>query len=94
VDTGATDTTLDRSAAERVGINLAQLRFTLQVHTANGVVPGAKTRIATLRVGPFSLNDVPVTVIDADMDGDPMLGMAFLRKYKLSIGNDQLTISE
>jgi clan AA aspartic protease (TIGR02281 family) len=94
VDTASTaEITLDRATARRLGIDVAQLRFTSQVQTANGVVRAAKTRVATLRVGPFNRSDVPAVVVDSDTGGEPLLGMAFLRQYKVTMAADLLVIS-
>jgi aspartyl protease family protein len=95
VDTGSSaELTLDRGVARRVGIDVAKLRFTAEVQTVNGVVRAAKTRVATLQVGPFSRSDVPAVIVDSDSGGEPLLGMAFLRQYKVTMAADQLVISE
>jgi hypothetical protein len=39
------------------------------------------------------LSDVPVEVLDSDMEM-PLLGMAWLRRFKLTVGGDVLIISE
>lgn len=93
IDTGASDVTFARSDALRLGINTSKLNFDGLCSTANGTVRTAHTQIARLEVGPFTLSNVPVMVLDSSMDM-PVLGMGFLRRYKLTVGNDTLTISE
>jgi clan AA aspartic protease (TIGR02281 family) len=93
VDTGADAVSFGRRDAERVGINVKRLNFDGLASTANGKIQTASTRIAKLEVGPFRLSDVPVRVFNSEMDM-PLLGMAFLRRFKLTVGGDTLTISE
>jgi clan AA aspartic protease (TIGR02281 family) len=93
IDTGASDISFGRDDARRIGIDISRLRFDGWANTANGRIRTAGARIASLVVGPFRLTDVPVTVDDSDMNM-PLLGMGFLRHYKLTVSSDLLTISE
>jgi clan AA aspartic protease (TIGR02281 family) len=92
-DTGASDISFGRDAARKLGLDPARLVYTGLTSTANGIIRTASARVAWLQVGPFLLRDVPVTIGDADMD-EPVLGMSFLRRFKLTIHGDALTISE
>lgn len=78
VDTGASDIVLTDSAAERVGIDVAQLEFDRIARTANGTVRGAGARVRQLEVGPIVRSDVPVSVTEGALDTN-LLGMSFLR---------------
>ena len=53
VDTGASDLVLTQRDARRVGLDVDGLVFAGQARTANGTVPIARTRLATVRIGHF-----------------------------------------
>src|SRR5579864_5937043 len=67
VDTGASDIVLSPSDAKRLGVDLAELQFTREYETANGVGRGAPYTIERLAVGP-----VAMTVVPASINGAPM----------------------
>ena len=79
VDTGASDTVLTPSDAERLGYNLEGLEFSRIYQTANGLGRGAPTQLDTLSVGPLVLYDFPASINETDM-GSSLLGMSFLRQ--------------
>jgi len=81
VDTGATDTVLSPADAERLGIDVKTLDFSRVYGTANGLGRGAAVRLPHLSLGPIELNDVAVTVNEAEMDTS-LLGMSFLRRLQ------------
>ena len=92
VDTGATDIVLSREDAARVGIDLNKLIFTGLANTANGTVRTARTKVATLELGPITDRNVPVWVNDGEMSGS-LLGMAYLHRFKtLQISGNTLTL--
>lgn len=78
VDTGASGIVLTAAAADRVGIDRAQLTFDEVARTANGTVRGATTRVGTIEVGPIVRTNMPVSVTQGELDTN-LLGMAFLR---------------
>jgi aspartyl protease family protein len=92
VDTGAGETSFGLADARRLGIDPARLVFDRWASTANGTIRTARARVAWLEVGPFVLRDVPVSI--GEGDSPALLGMGFLRRYRLVIGRDALTISE
>ena len=97
VDTGASGPGVmmtDREGARHLGIDLSRLSFDGTSHTANGTIRIARTNIARLEVGPFVLSNVPILVGTGSMEGEALLGMEFLRRFKLSISADTLIISE
>ena len=67
VDTGASDIVLTMADAERLGFHPATLRFTQRFATANGEVRGAPVVLREIRVGQFSLFDVPASVNEAPL---------------------------
>ena len=79
VDTGASDIVLTMADAERLGLQPAALRFTQRFATANGEVRGAPVILREIRVGEFSLFDVPASVNEAPLRVS-LLGMSFLRQ--------------
>jgi len=86
IDTGASDIILSSSDAERIGIDLAALNFSIPYQTANGQVLGARFYLESLSIGPIEYRDVQVSINKAEMNGS-LLGMSFLnrlRSYEVS----------
>lgn len=81
VDTGASDVVLSPADAERIGVNLATLRFDRQAETANGVGYGAAYVIDRLEIGPIGFDDVPVVINQTPMSSS-LLGMSFLHRLE------------
>jgi aspartyl protease family protein len=76
VDSGATTTSLSRSAAQRAGIQSGG-GFPAIVQTANGVVEVERGRADRIKVGPIERQNVAVHVSDAFGDIN-VIGMNFL----------------
>jgi aspartyl protease family protein len=91
-DTGASDVVFDIRDARRLGLDVNRLSFNGRMSTANGIVRTASARIARLTVGPFTAVDVPVSINEGEL-GEPLLGMAFLRRMNVSMSNGMLTLS-
>jgi aspartyl protease family protein len=91
-DTGAGGIVFDKRDAARLGINTKGLVWDGLSSTANGIVRTASARIGRLDIGPFSFTDVPIEIDDGEL-AEPLLGMAFLRRLKVSIGNGMMTLS-
>lgn len=81
VDTGASDIVLAPDDARRAGIDVDALTFNRRYETANGEGRGAAVILDRLRIGPVTLDHVPVSVNAAPMRSS-LLGMAFLRRMK------------
>ena len=79
VDTGASDIVLTLEDAERLGLQPETLRFTQRFATANGEVRGAPVVLREIRIGQFSLFDVPASVNEAPLRVS-LLGMSFLEQ--------------
>ena len=77
VDTGASDIVLTLEDAERLGLQPETLRFTQRFATANGEVRGAPVVLREIRIGQFSMFEVPASVNEAPL-GVSLLGMSFL----------------
>ena len=92
VDTGASDIVLTMADAERLGFHPATLRFTQRFATANGEVRGAPVVLREIRVGQFSLFDVPASVNEAPLRVS-LLGMSFLQQLNgYSVENGRLVL--
>jgi clan AA aspartic protease (TIGR02281 family) len=79
VDTGASNIVLTLADAERLGLQPETLRFTQRFATANGEVRGAPVVLREIRVGQFSLFDLPASVNEAPLRVS-LLGMTFLER--------------
>jgi aspartyl protease family protein len=75
VDSGATMTTIGRSAAERAGVTISPTADQL-VRTGNGIVKVSSATAGSLQVGSIERRDVRMHV--ADRDDLNVLGMNFL----------------
>ncbi|WP_347831521.1 TIGR02281 family clan AA aspartic protease [uncultured Planktomarina sp.] len=93
VDTGASDLTLSRADAQRVGIDVDALHFLGSANTANGTVPIAYTRLNQVRLGPHLDRDVSASVNGGKMKKS-LLGMSYLGKYgRIEILGDRLVLN-
>lgn len=92
VDTGATDMVLSRRDAARVGVDVDALAFTGRAMTANGSVATARTRIARVTLGDFTVRDVPVAVTAGALNSS-LLGMTFLDRFaRIEIEGDRMIL--
>lgn len=81
IDTGSSDIVLSPADAERIGVDLSQLRFDRTSETANGQGRGAALTVDSLTIGPVKLFNVPVSINRAKMSAS-LLGMTFLKRMK------------
>lgn len=92
VDTGASDVMLSPRDAERLGFRDAELRFTRRYQTANGEVAAAPVRLRELRIGQFSVYDLPASVNAAPLPVS-LLGVRFLRELRgYEVEDDRLIL--
>lgn len=77
VDTGASDVALSTSDAQRIGIDLSKLRYTIPYSTANGTIYAAAITLKEVKVGGITLRDVDASVSQGGLDRS-LLGMSFL----------------
>jgi len=80
VDTGATDVVLTRKDAERVGIDVAALKYLGTAYTANGPVQTARIKLNKVQFGDQTDRNVTAWVNNGQMDTS-LLGMAYLSRY-------------
>ena len=79
VDTGASDVILSEADAQKAGINLRTLDYSLRYRTANGEVEAAPVTLRDIRIGELRVLDVDASVNSAPM-GVSLLGMSFLER--------------
>jgi aspartyl protease family protein len=83
IDTGATGLVFPASDAARMGIRLRDLVWSGWASTANGRVRVASIRLKELSVGGgIIMRNVPVEITQGDMEGEALLGVAFLQRFK------------
>ncbi len=93
VDTGASTVVLRPGDAQRVGIDIEKLRYSVPVQTANGTTYAAHVRLRTLALGPIAIDDVDALVAKPNALKENLLGMSFLgrlRSYEFT--SDMLTL--
>ncbi len=91
IDTGASNMVLTMEDAQRVGV-ADDLVFTGRAQTANGQISTARTRIATVTLGPIADRNVPAMVNGAEMPGS-LLGMDYLRRFgRIEIANGEMIL--
>lgn len=88
VDTGATDVALSDRTARALGLDFGP-RTT--VMTAAGPAKAWKTRIERVRVGNLERTNVRATITPG-LGSEALLGMSFLRHYRLRQDGDRLVI--
>ncbi|WP_380051840.1 TIGR02281 family clan AA aspartic protease [Falsihalocynthiibacter sp. SS001] len=90
VDTGATDVVLSRSDAERLGIDLDELRFLGVANTANGQVKTARVQLNNLQFEGLETPTLAAYVNDGALDIS-LLGMGYLRQMdRIEIAGDKM----
>lgn len=77
VDTGATTSTMSRTAATGAGVDVSDSGFGVLVETASGTAMMRRARIRELSIGDIRRNDVAILVSD-DIEDLNLLGMNFL----------------
>jgi aspartyl protease family protein len=82
VDTGASTVVLKPGDAEKAGIDVSALAFTVAVETANGTTFAAPVRLRSVAIGPIELNDVEALVAKPGNLKENLLGMSFLKRLR------------
>jgi aspartyl protease family protein len=93
IDTGASTVVLKPADAQKLGIDIDKLRYSVPVQTANGTTYAAHVRLRSLALGPISVNDVEALVAKPGALRENLLGMSFLsrlRSYEFT--TDMLTL--
>lgn len=94
-DTGASAVVLSYEDAKRVGIDVASLRFTLQVSTANGTGYAARTTLDRIEVGGIVRSRVRAFVAEQGALQGSLLGMTFLETLShYGVTNNRLELRD
>lgn len=88
VDTGATAVALPREIAYVARMSCDEQ---VRMNTANGSASACLAVISTLKFGPFTLKNVPATIVP-NLD-QPLLGMNVLQQFKIEQDNGEMKIS-
>lgn len=93
VDTGASTVVLRPADAQKIGIDIDKLRYSVPVQTANGTTYAAPVKLKRVAVGSIGFAEVDALVAKPGALRDSLLGMSFLnrlRSYEFS--GDFLTL--
>ena len=93
VDTGASTVVLRPADAERIGIDMRRLTFTVPVQTANGTTYAASVRLRAITVGPIQIRDVEALIAKPGTLKESLLGISFLKRLRsYEFSGDFLTL--
>ncbi len=81
IDTGATNVTLTKKDAQRIGINTKDLKYNIQTNTANGKNWSASIILDYIKIGDIEVKDIRAHVSKSGLDIS-LLGMSFLSRLK------------
>ncbi|MES2677110.1 MAG: TIGR02281 family clan AA aspartic protease [Pseudomonadota bacterium] len=81
IDTGASDITLSKSDAKKVGIDLNNLSTFRKYQTANGSIISGLAVVDEMEAAGIKFNNVTVSINNNDM-GTSLLGMSFLSRFE------------
>lgn len=82
VDTGASTIVLKPADAEKAGIDVGRLAYTVPVDTANGTTFAAPVRLKSISIGPIEVRDVEALVARPGNLKESLLGMTFLKRLR------------
>jgi aspartyl protease family protein len=92
VDTGATTIGMSISDAERIGLQYKQGQA-VQVATANGVVPGWRVRLSSVRLSDVEVRDIEAVITPIAMPF-VLLGNSYLSRFQMTRNNEQLVLEK
>ncbi|EJB08068.1 clan AA aspartic protease, TIGR02281 family [Rhizobium leguminosarum bv. trifolii WSM597] len=95
VDTGASMVALSHEDAERIGIDLSRLSYSMTVMTANGRGRAAPVTLDQVAIGPIVRNNVAASVAEDGRLDQSLLGMSFLETLgSLQMQTDELRMRD
>ena len=93
VDTGASTVVLKPADAEKAGIDVSALQYTVAVETANGTTYAAPVRLRSVNIGPIEVSGVEALVAKPGSLKENLLGMSFLKRLRsYEVSGDFLTL--
>ncbi|MBB4478011.1 TIGR02281 family clan AA aspartic protease [Rhizobium etli] len=95
VDTGSSMVALSHEDAERIGIDLTGLTYSMTVMTANGRSRAAPVTLDQVAIGPIVRNNVAASVAEDGRLDQSLLGMSFLETLgSLQMQTDELRLRD
>jgi len=92
-DTGASSVALSYEDAQRIGIDMSSLDFSMAINTANGESRVALTELQSLKIGEIERFNIRALVAPPQALSDSLLGMSFLNSLSgYTVRADQLTL--
>jgi clan AA aspartic protease (TIGR02281 family) len=93
LDTGASFVALTAQFASAANVNVS--RQTVSAQTANGITESLLGSAGSVRVGRVEATNVPLLVQDRSLgkNVDGLLGMSFLSRFDIAIGNKEWKLS-
>lgn len=92
VDTGATTIGMSVSDADRIGLQYKQGQ-SVQVATANGIVPGWRVRLSSVRLSDVEVRDIEAVITPISMPF-VLLGNSYLTRFQMTRNNEQLVLEK
>ncbi len=92
IDTGATSIGVSVTDADRIGLKYKQGQ-PVQVTTANGVVPGWRVRLNSVRMNDVEVRDIEAVVTPVAMPFI-LLGNSFLNRFQMTRNNEQMLLEK
>ena len=92
IDTGASVTTLSSSRFSAMSSSRSAIEVgTRLFQTANGVTRGTVYQVSEFQIGPYTLENIQIAVLDFSLsrDVDGLLGMNVLGKFRFQIDQDE-----
>ncbi len=92
VDTGATSVAISEADALRMGLNYKKGQM-IGMSTANGIIPGWRIKLASVRIGDVTVHGVDAVVSSGSMPYI-LLGNSFLTHFQMTRTNDQMVLDK
>lgn len=92
VDTGATLVSMSTRDADRIGLAY-KMGEPVQISTANGLTPGWRVKLTSVRVGDVTLHELDALVSTGDMPY-VLLGNSYLSRFQMTRTNDQMVLEK
>lgn len=91
-DTGASNLFLTPKDAEKLGLNIGQLDYTISIKTADSDTFAAKLQLESVSVGKLTVKNFEALVLKGGENS--LLGMNFLNHFNHGIYNDELVFEK
>lgn len=92
LDTGATTIAMSAADAQRIGLDFSKGQ-PVRMNTANGIAPGYRLRLASVRVGDVEVYDVEAIVSEQPMPYI-LLGNSFINRFSMRRDADQMVLEK